>query len=193
MKKQKVALLCCGIVFSSSLWALSPLAVKEGAKTAIGNMHLMPPQTIGSYVVQYAKYDTFNRNSLGVYGITYEKTAGSGVITLDDTAYPSSQSWAKAQCVSFVKAVTVNPGATSSWKKGDVVTKDTPAWTVIAHFQGGSVYPQNPPYGHVAVLLSSYADGKAYIIDQNYIPGQGKLAARLISASERNLYHTVKK
>jgi len=168
MKKQSAVWVCCGMVFSSSLWALSSLVVKESAKVDLLKIKGTPPTTVGTYTVQYAKYNTFNRNLLNSYGVTYESGVNSGVITLDDKNYSDSESWAKAQCVSFVKAVTVNPGNTPSWKVGDPVTNSTPKWTVIADFKGGDTYPQQYPYGHVAILVKAYPDGTARVIDQNF-------------------------
>jgi len=101
------------------------------------------------------------------------------------------------QCVAFVKAVTVNPGGTSSWKPGEAITADTPNWTVIAKFNGQSTYKNNTTNPHVAIVYGR-ASGRLKVFDQNYGYDSGgnfdkKLRYRLISTNEMSQYHTVVK
>jgi len=196
--KRKYAILLSGtLALSSSVFAGTPLQVQTSAKTDLPKLQKYASESHNSwgYSVQYIKHNTTNKNRLSpTYGNVKMVTVGNNAyLTLDKPGEYSGQ------CVSFVKAVTVNPGGTSSWKPGAAVTNSTPNWSVIAKFKGGNTYPQNGT-GHVAILYQNQSNGRAYVIDQNYDnrtsgnhKAPGLLAIRYITANERNEYHVVEK
>jgi len=177
MKKlSKIALSFC---ISSSVWAQNALEVQGSAKSDLPQVQLSG---------QFVKYNTPNKTRLGTYGTV--KKIGNHMSLTADNEY-------SGECVAFVKAVTINPGSTSSWKPGSPITADTPDWTVIAKFNGQSTYKKNTTNPHVAIVYGR-ASGRLKVFDQNYgIDGNGnfdkKLRYRLISTNEMSQYHTVVK
>jgi len=194
MKRLCINIVCGTLMCSSVVFAGTPLQLKENAKIDLPKLQKYASENHNSwgYNVQYVKHNATNKNRLDpTYGIVRELY--SGYLTLDPTGEQT------AQCVTFVKTVTVDSGPASSWKRGDPVSNDTPKWSIIAKFKGGTTYPTNGT-GHVAILYKNMSNGRAYVIDQNYDnrtsgnhKAPGLLAVRYIKASERNEYHVVEK
>jgi len=194
MKRLCITIACSTVVFSALTFAGTPLSVQESAKIGLPKLQKYASENHNSwgYSVQYIKHNTFNKNLLHpTYGTVRELF--SGYLTLDPSAEQT------AQCVTFVKTVTVNSGSASSWKRGAAVNNSTPKWSVIAKFKGNTTYPTNGT-GHVAILYKNMSNGRAYVIDQNYDnrtsgnhKAPGLLAIRYIKASERDEYHVVEK
>jgi len=172
-----------------------PLQLKSGVPAMLGQLqktNWSEPSGFNGSKVKYIKWNTFNKEKLTptytLEAAVYANIHNGAHISVDEQVHTNADY--KAQCVSFVKAMTVNPGGTSSWKKGDTVTSNTPVMTVIANFKNGNTYPSNG--GHVLILYAHLSKGAAYVYDQNY-DFKGALTLRRISNSELISYHVVVK
>jgi len=179
MKKLSTIALCVSMVCMSSAFADTPLSVQEGAKTDLPQLQLSG---------QFVTWTTSNKTRLDTYGTT--KKRGNHMSLTAAGEYDG-------ECVAFVKAVTVNPGGTASWKPDTPITADTPDWTVIAKFNGQSTYKNNTTNPHVAIVYGR-ASERLKVFDQNYGYDSGgnfdkKLRYRLISTGEMSQYHAVVK
>jgi hypothetical protein len=83
------------------------------------------------------------------------------------------------QCVAFAKSMIGSSSPTSTWHTGTKLANIAvnqraamlPAGTMIAYFNGKSVYPANGT-GHVAIVLGVAADGSGlWVVDENFING----------------------
>jgi len=223
MKRFKAILLCGTLVFSSALCAGTPLQVKASAKVDLKNVSFYSwEKHPWGYEVRYVAYTQKSYNALFLEKQPNQKKRQPkyGPVTAYSYTYTDPQTQKErilkfvrldeideytGECVSFVKAVTINPKGTEKWTPGVKITEETKKWTVIANFKGFHRYPQpkyGEPAGHVAILYQAYKDGTALVFDQNYdhrnpnadnpnysLPGL--LTLRKITAKERNTYHTV--
>lgn len=94
-----------------------------------------------------------------------------------DTRVSDTYNSALGQCVDFAKAMIGSTSSTTSWHTGTKIstiplsqraTQLLPG-TMIAYFNGSSIYPSNGT-GHVAIVLSVTADG-VNVVDQNFVNG----------------------
>jgi hypothetical protein len=83
------------------------------------------------------------------------------------------------QCVAFAKSMIGNTSTTSKWHTGTKIssipiaqrTSQLVPGTMIAYFNGKSIYPSDGT-GHVAIVLNVAADGSGlWVIDQNFVNG----------------------
>lgn len=148
----------------------------NGTSTTIGSVKILKSTGNTEY------YLKLNMPNLGFSGSGKTMTLDAvNILGASHTRISESALYGSypGQCVAFAKSMIGNSSATSKWHTGtklsDIAVNQRttllPAGTMIAYFNGNSVYPSNGT-GHVAIVLGVAADGSGvWVVDQNFING----------------------